>query len=163
MISKKILVPVFSVVVSGAILLGGGFVLAHAQTPNTPFSGLAQAIASKFNLNEADVQSAISSYRQQQMINRQKMRLDRLVSEGKITSSQESAILQELATIKNQFNSSSLKGMTQTQRQQAFQNERNVITQWAQSQNPPINPAYVFPFGMGHKGGWNRTHLTPTP
>jgi hypothetical protein len=47
--------------------------------------------------------------------------------------------------------------MTQEQKQQAFQNEKNTLTQWAKSQG--INPDYVLPLGTG----WHKPTLTPTP
>jgi len=160
MLSKKILVPVFAIVIAGSTLVGVS-AIAHAQTGTTPFAGLAQAIASKFNLNQSDVQSAITSYMQQNMQNRQKNRLDKLVSAGKITSAQETAILAELATLQSQYSPSSFQGMTQAQRQQAMQDRKNALTTWANAQG--INPAYVMPFGMGHRGRWHKPTGTPTP
>ncbi len=63
---KQLLVPVLSVVTAGAILFGAGTILVHAQTSNAPLSGLAKAIASKFDVNQAAVQTAITAYMQQQ-------------------------------------------------------------------------------------------------
>lgn len=159
MLAKKILIPVFAVVVTGSTLLGVSSI-AHAQSGSAPFSGLAQAIASKFNLNTSDVQNVISAFKQQQRANwqqnmqqREKKRLDRLVSQGKITNSQETAILSELSTLQGQFSRSSLQGMTQKQRRQAFLNEKNAIESWANSQVPSINPKYVMPF-RGYRVGF---------
>lgn len=167
MLSRKLLVPVFAVVVAGSTLFGVSTIV-HAQTGTNMFSGLAQALATKFNLKETDVQSALTAYMQQQkgnwqqnMQQRQKQRLDTLVSQGKITSGQETAILNELTTLQKQYSPSSFQGMTQTQRQQAMQNEKNAITTWANSQG--INPTYVMPFGMGHRGGWHKLTGSPTP
>jgi hypothetical protein len=115
-----------------------------AQSGLSPTSGLAQALASKFNLNQTDVQIFIATYMQQ----RQEDKFDLLVTQGKITKSQETAILKELATVKGQFNPGSLKNMAPDQWQQAFQAQLNTLTVWAKSQG--INPVYVIPFdGMG--------------
>lgn len=167
MLSKNLLVPVFAVVVSGATLFGISTIV-HAQAGSNPFSGLAQTLATKFGLSQSDVQSAITAYMQQQKGNRQqnmaqmqKKRLDQLVSQGKITSAQETAILDELASLKNQNNPISFQNMTQAQRQQAMQDQKNAITSWANSKG--INPAYVMPFGGGRRGGWHKPTGTPTP
>lgn len=167
MISKKLLIPVFAVVVTGSTLFGLKATV-NAQTSGGHFSGLAQAIATKFSLNQSDVQSAITAYMQQQQVNwqqnmqqRQKQRYAQLVSQGKITSAQETAILGELTTVQSQYSPGSFQGMTQTQRQQAMQNEKSTLTSWANSHG--INPEYVMPFGIGHRGGWHKPTTTPTP
>jgi hypothetical protein len=167
MISKKLIIPVFIVAIAGATLFVSVNAV-RAQSTN-PFSGLAQAISSKFNLNQTDVQNEINSYMQGQRGNRQlnmqqmqKKRLDNLISQGKITPVQETLIINELASIQSQFNPSSFKGMTQTQRQAAMQNENNTITAWANSNG--INPSYVMAFGGGiHRGGFHKPTPSPSP
>lgn len=159
--NKKVLLPVFVILIaSGIFFIGSQLVNAQADS-----SGLAAAIASKFNLKEADVQNVITAYTKQQqarmqqtMKQRQKSHLDSLVSQGKITSDQETQILQELARFQSHYSPSTMQSMTQTQRQQARQNEINTLTQWANSNG--INPQYVLPFG-GHRGGWNKLMVSP--
>ena len=167
MISKKILIPVFAIVVGGGSLLGVSS-LVHAQSGTTPFSGLAQSIAQKFNLNQTDVQSVIDSYMQQQkqtmtqnMQKRLQNRLDQEVQQGKITSAQETAILKELSSLQSQFSPSALKSMTQQQRQQAFQTEKNDLNSWAQSQGISLS-LIPFGFGIGHGRFIHKPMPTPT-
>ncbi|MCL4354485.1 hypothetical protein M1349_03380 [Patescibacteria group bacterium] len=174
MLKKKIILPVLAVVVLG---VGGALVSmqAHAQTNNTPLSGLVQAIAQKFGLDQSQVQSVVDNYRNQQ---RQKMqqniqqkeenRLNTLVQQGKITDAQKKAILDEQAKLKNEYSPNSFKNLTPEQRKQQFQKEQDEINSWAKSQG--IDPAYVMPgFGMGrfrgmHKGWFNnKSTTTPTP
>jgi len=168
MISKKILIPVFAVVVGGGSLLGVSS-LVHAQSGSTPFSGLAQSIAQKFNVNQTDVQSVIDSYMQQQkqtmtqnMQKRLQNRLDQEVQQGSITSAQETAILNELSSLQSQFGPSALKSMTQQQRQQAFQTEQSDLKSWAQSQGISLS-LIPFGFGMGHGRFMHKPTPTPTP
>jgi hypothetical protein len=167
MLSQKVLIPVFAVIVGGGSLLGLS-TLVHAQSGKTPFSGLAQAVAQKFNLNQSDVQSVINSYMQQQ---KQKMRqnmqlrlqnrLNQEVQQGELTSSQEASIVSELSTLKSQSNPGSFKSMTPQQRQQAFQTQQNDLKSWAQSQG--INLSLIpFGFGRGHGGFGHRPTPTPT-
>lgn len=155
MINKKIFLSVAGIVITGATLLGVSTSV-HAQESNSRFTGLAQAIAVKFSLNQSDVQNVISSYMQQEMQQRQKNRLDKLVGKGKITNAQETLILGELATLQSQYSPSSMRGMTKTQRQQAMKDRKNAIAAWANSQNPKINPSYLILFG----GGWHKSPTT---
>ena len=149
------------------------YALASASPGNTGggtfISGLIQFIAQKFGLDQNTVQSAVNDYKNQQkmtmqqnMQNRQKSRLDALVSQGKITSDQETAILNELAALRSKYNTANFKNMTPDQRKQQFENEQNDIKSWAQSQG--IDPSYVMPFGSGmRRFGHRHMNLTPTP
>lgn len=168
MISKKILIPVFAVVIGGGSLLGVSS-LVHAQTGTGPLSGLAQSIASKFGLSQSDVQSVINTYMQQQrqtmmqnMQQRLQNKLNTEVQQNKITSGQETAIFNELSTLKNQFNPGTFKLMTQQQRQQAFKTEKNDLQSWAQSQGIKVS-LIPFGFGMGHGRFGHRPMPTVSP
>ncbi|HSW89093.1 MAG TPA: hypothetical protein VLG12_08065 [Candidatus Saccharimonadales bacterium] len=158
MIRKSIMIPVVAVAASGIILLGASRMV-HAQTPNeTPFSGVAQAIAQKFNLNATDVENVISQQMKTNMQERAKTRLDQLVKNNKITSTQEQAILDEMTRIKNEYDPAAMKNMTADQRKQTMQKMHDEITSWAKSQG--IDPKYFVPdFGMRHRGWFNK----PTP
>jgi|GEM_PF-815575 len=169
LLQKKIVLPVIGVATVAAMLFGISQ-LANAQTEKTnPLSGLAHAIAQKFNINQNDLQSVINQYlkqRQTTMLqnveNRQKKRLDNLVKQGKITSAQEQAIIAEAAKLRNEYPLSSFTTMNQTQRKQTFQKERNELIDWAKSQG--IDPKYVLPFGVIHRGfRYNHGSVTPSP
>jgi polyhydroxyalkanoate synthesis regulator phasin len=185
MISKKILVPVFAFFV---LLSGVLFVVppAHAQGTNSGngnfFSGLVQFIAQKFGLDKTQVQSAINDYHTQNkanialrptpsaqdLQNRDKTRLDKLVSAGKITAAQEQAILDELTSLRLKYKFD--KSLTTDQRKTQMQAMQADIKSWATSQG--INPSYVMMFGIsGLRGrgmrepgeGWGeKPSVTPT-
>lgn len=167
MISKKSIIPGIAILVVGGSLLGAT-TLAYAETPNTPFSGLAQAIASKFNLNQTDVQNEINSFMQQHradmtknMQDREKVRLDKLVTAGKITSDQETAIINEYTSLRDKYGPGAMQGKTLQQRIQAKSDERNELIAWAKAQG--IDQKYVLPFGgMRHADKWNQPTATPS-
>jgi polyhydroxyalkanoate synthesis regulator phasin len=129
------------------------------------FQGLIQFIEQKFGLDQNQVQSAVQQYQaqrkatitprptltQQQMSDNEKSRLDKLVSSGKITSDQESAILTELSSEQSKYNLSSLQSETPQQRKSTMQSMQNDLKTWAQQNN--INPMYVMLFGGGMRGG----------
>lgn len=161
--------------------------IANAQTPGGQshvgfFQGLIQFIEQKFGLDKNQVQSAVQQYQsqrdatitprptmtQQQMTDREKTRLDKLVASSKITSAQEQSILTELSTVWSQ-NMSSTQNETPQQRKSQMQATQNTLKTWAQSQG--INPMYVMSFGggmrghgmKGGRGHWGNPSVTPTP
>lgn len=171
MVSKKILVPAIAVLLAGSAV--AGISMAYAQSGNNPFTGLAQAVAQKFHLNQDDVQNTITSYMQQHKANFQanmqariKNRLDTEVQQGKITSIQEQAIINELNSLKSKYNLSSLRTMTPQERQQTMQNMQNDLKTWAE-QNGIDMSLIPFGFGMSRRFGWMGRHFmmgpTPTP
>lgn len=161
---------------------------AYAQTTtNTThpsfIQGLIDFFAQKFGLEKTQVQSAVNEYRAQrkatitprptltpdQITQREKTRLDKFVSDGKITSSQEQAILNELAILQAKYSSDSLKNLTPDQRRTKLQQMHDEIVAWAKSQG--IDSSYVLPlgfrgrmgFGRGMKGTFGNWHNQPTP
>lgn len=139
---------------------------AFASTGNSGggnfFSGLVEFISQKFGLDKAQVTTAVNDYRTQQKTTRQqnaddreKKRLDGLVSQGKITSAQEQSIIAERATLRSKYSPANFKDLTPEQRKQKMTDEMNELKSWAQSQN--IDPKYVIPgFGMFPKGSMRR-------
>ncbi|MCX6726803.1 MAG: hypothetical protein NTY75_03210 [Candidatus Shapirobacteria bacterium] len=137
MISKKLIFPALIVVAAGGIVAIKPLTT-MAQT-TTPLSGLVQMIAQKFNLDSAQVQTAIDDYRVKQKQSRINDRLGKMVTQGKITEAQKQAIITKLATL-----------------------NRNDFKTWAQSQG--IDPNLIMPrFGMGFRGGMHKFKISPTP
>lgn len=122
------------------------------------FSGLIQFISQKFGLDQTSVKSAVTDYQNQQkqsmqtnLQNREKGRLDQLVKDGKITSAQETAVLNEVTALRTKYNPANAKGETPEQRRQNFLNLQNDWKAWAQSNG--IDPNLIRPFGMGGRMG----------
>jgi hypothetical protein len=159
-----------------------------STTTNRPnfFQGFVTFIEQKFGLNQAQVQAAVAQYKSQvkatitprptqtpaQMQANEKTRLDKLVSSGKITPAQETAIINELALLNSKYNLSSLTGTQRKTQSLAMQAE---LKTWAASQSPSINLTDIMPFGggfggpregmegRGFKGQWTKPTVTPTP
>lgn len=111
------------------ILVGG---VAFAQTNQSPNGGLAQSIASKFNLNKDDVQKVIDQQHQDMM----KQHLDKLVSNGKITQEQEDKIIVKLAEMKPRFDAAKANTDEAT-RKKAMDTLRAEMQQWEKDNNIP--------------------------
>lgn len=150
---------------------------ADGSTPTKmgPIEDIAQFFEKKFNLNHEQVQSALSEYKTQHKADRdkniggmEKKRLDMLVSQGKITSAQETAILKELAELKAKYQINDPDNQTPDQRKTAMTNFQNDLKAWSDAQK--IDLQYIEPFGgkmmkMGHGYGmWKKSStITPHP
>lgn len=79
-----------------------------AETKTDPFSGIVQAVAQKFNLDQAQVKTVVDDYQTQQradmeakMAADQENRLTQAVTDGKITADQKQKIIDERNQIKS--------------------------------------------------------------
>ena len=173
MLSKKIIIPSLAVVIVGVSAFG--VVRASAQEgPQTPFGGLAQAIAQKFNLSQSDVQLVVTDWHTKQhtqmeekMKENLSARLDALVKEGKLTAAQKQAILNKFAEQKNDFKLSDLKDKTSDERRAAMEQKKTDLENWAKSQGIDLTLLPEIMGGhhmrMGGRGGMYRVSPTPTP
>ncbi len=182
---QKILSSISAVILTGTALVATPQI--YAQTPGTSphmnfFQELVQFISQKFGLDQTQVQTAVTEFQQQkratitprptltpqQISDRDKTRLDQLVSSGKITSDQETAIINELAALRAKYNFRSSANLTPAQRKTQMTTMHDEIVAWAKSQG--IDSSYVMGGfgaggrgpGMGGRGRWKGT-ITPTP
>ncbi len=118
-----------SAALAGTLIVGG---VAFAQTTNSQPGGLAQAIASKFNLNKDDVQKVIDQQHQDKL----KQHLDELVKEGKITSDQETKILAKLEEMKPKMETAR-QISDPAERKKALDALRTEMKQWEKDNNIP--------------------------
>ncbi len=145
----------------GAIALGTS--VYAAQVPGTfqnRTSALVQAIASKFNLNTADVQKVFDDQRAQQQADMQAKneqrftdRLAQAVKDGKLTQAQSDLVTakhQEVQTFME-----SLKDKTVADRQAALKTEMDSLKQWATDNNIPEG---YLPMGFGPGRGMMGGH-----
>jgi hypothetical protein len=165
---QKILVSLTTVVLAGSTLFAVPQI--YAQTPGTSphmnfFQELVAFISQKFGLDKTQVQSAVTTFQQQrkttvtprptltpdQIAAQEKTRLDALVTAGKITSNQETAIINELAALRTKYSATSMNGLTPAERKTQMTAQRDEIVAWAKSQG--IDSSYIMGgFGMGDRG-----------
>ncbi len=156
------------VALTGVSLLAVPQVYAQTTGANTHmnfFQELVQFISQKFGLDKTQVQTAITDFKAQrkatitprptltpqQIADSEKVRLDKLVAEGKITPSQETAIINEIASLRTKYNFGSWKDLAPADRKAQATALREEIVSWAKSQG--IDSSYVMPgFGMVGRG-----------
>lgn len=151
---KLIILPALTIF---TLLLSGP---AFAQTPQ---QSLAQKIAQKFGLKEADVKEVFNEYRterhnkaQQQLI----VRLDQLVKDKKITEEQKTAIITKLNELwqKRMSEKDTFKSMSPQQRKAEMDKLQQELQAWAKQHNIDLSQLSKYGFwkmgyGMGFKRG----------
>lgn len=138
---------------------GVAYAASNSQIDN-PMNNLVSAIATKFNLNQADVQQVFDEQHAQMEAQHQQEYKDRLaqaVTDGKLTQEQADKITskaQELQT-QRETNKNDFQNKTETERRAFMKEHLDSLKQWATDNNIPIE--YMKPgFGHGHHGGPGR-------
>ncbi len=147
----------------GLAVVGGNF--AYANTVSTgdkhnPMSSLVSAIATKFNLNSAEVQTVVddvmkterTTHRLQMQTN-QATRLAKAVTDGKLTQAQATLITAKVAEMKASMeaNRTANENLTQAERKTKMEAEQASLKAWATANNIPMNFLSQFG-GKGHGG-----------
>lgn len=152
---KSLLVvgAITSIGVAGAT--GLGVASAATDTTNSSSSSLVDKIASKFNLNESDVQAVVDQDRSEHEAQRQaqmEKKLTQAVTDGKITSTQKDLILakQKEAKAAMESDRDSMKDKTAEERKAAMDQKRTDLENWAKSNGIPTE---YLRFVMGGHGG----------
>ena len=148
-IKRKYIVAT-AILIFGAAVAGMGAVYAADSTQKiNPMSELVTAIAQKFNLNVADVQSVFDTQQTKMKTEREQALTDRInqVTAGKLTQAQVTAI----SSKKAEFDAlqTSLQGKTAQERATAMQSFETSLKQWATDNN--ISEEYL-PMCGGGKG-----------
>ncbi len=149
------MIPVVAVAIGGATLFGFSQA-AQAQT-NSSREDLVKAIAQKFNLDQAQVQSVFDQHkdeRQKEMKQRVEDRLAQAVKDGKITEDQKTKILAKIAELKTKHDSDEFKNMTFDEKKTAMKKAHDDLQTWAKEQG--IDTSYFMIGFGGHHGGWGK-------
>jgi hypothetical protein len=118
-------------------------------------NNLVDKIAKKFHLNKDDVQKVFDDNRAEHEADRQQRlenRLDKSVSDGKITSAQKGQIMAKLEEMKSFFDS--LKDKSPSERKTALKDKRAELQKWAKDNKIP--KGLLMPAGLHHGFGGHR-------
>lgn len=158
---KKHLAIAATAATIGIAGLGAG--VAHAATSNSttkadPMSSLVDAVATKFNLNKADVQQVFDDQKSKMDTEREtqvKADVAKLVTDGKITQAQADLINAKREELHKQreANKESFKSMNETDRKAAMDKQKAELESWAKTNGIDTQYLrYVMGGGRGHGG-----------
>lgn len=161
MINKKIKTIAAIVVAVGIIAVGMGGAV-HAATNNNGqpnfMTGLANAIAQRFNLNLSDVQQVVddqmTQHKAQVQADNQLAFTDRInkaVADGKLTQEQADKIIAKKASVDLEI--AALKGKTKEEIKTGIKSIRDSVKQWMTDNNIPRQY-----FMVGFNGGLREMH-----
>jgi hypothetical protein len=151
-ISKKSKMIAATAFVLGLTAVSGGLAYAAdtsvTTSSNNPMDSLVSAIATKFNLNSADVEVVVKnvmeserSVKEAQAKTNQATRLTQAVTDGKITQAQAGLITAKMSEMQasREANKDANQNLTQEERQTMMKAEKESIKEWATSNNIPMN------------------------
>ncbi|HEX3082355.1 MAG TPA: hypothetical protein VHQ86_03805 [Candidatus Saccharimonadia bacterium] len=163
LLSKKILIPMAALAVIGAGVVGVAGVSAATDTSD-PQASLIQKLTDTFHLDKSKVQAVFDQQRQENQANREanyETKLDQLVTDGKITSAQKTAILAENKKLKAELDAAK-DSTDKTARRTAMKNVRTEARDWAQQNN--LDEHYLMGGIGGHpRGGMGPGMMGPGP
>lgn len=143
-------IAVLGTVATLSLALGGGLLTAKAlaETTSGSYPTIIENLASKFGLNQDEVEQVFEDTRTQL----RSERLDNLVSDGTITEDQKQLILDKEDEIKTKIDEINNQELTATERREAMDNLRDDIQQWEDDNNIPEGALGIMG-AMGMRGG----------
>lgn len=146
-----------------------GVVGANAKTGNDQTT-LIQKLAERFNLNSGDVQKVFDEFQQekrqnmqQEMATRYKEKLDKMVSDGKLTQGQEDAILAKKDELQKKYEELRGLALTVDERNAKMKEIQDELKQWTKDNGIDLKLANMFGMGLGGDEGrfWKRIWAGP--
>lgn len=121
---------------------------------------LSSKIASKFGLDEGEVENVVSEFRnerQQERIAHFSEYLDTKVADGTITEAQKQLIIEKRAEMRAEREGKKGTDMTREERRQQRETNRAAIEQWAEENGIPLELLHDHDRGEPHRGFGQRT------
>lgn len=165
--TKKTIATYTLVTVMGIGLLGSSSVFAQTSTTTqNPMTSLVQRIATKFGLNQADVQAVFDADREAhhaEMKANFEKQLSQYVTDGKITDAQKQLILKKRTELEaaREAKKDSSTNLTPEERKSQMDAERTALETWAKENG--IDMQYLMPKGGRRHGDFRgRSKDQPT-
>lgn len=138
-------------------LLGASAANAESTTATNPMSSLVKAIASKFNLKEADVQAVVDANHatmEQERENEVKQDVAQLVKDGKLTQEQADKINAKRAELQKEreANRTADQDKTAEERDKERESHKTELDTWLKENNIDAQYGYLLMGGRGHGG-----------
>lgn len=159
---NKFLVPVTVLTIVCGLFLGASHIQAVTTTQENKFTSFIHELAQKFNINETELKNFFEDKRSAHMTRMHDnldTKLDKLVSNGKITAAQKKLILDKLTELKNnqKNRAENFNNMTEEQRKAARDAERKDLQDWANKNG--IDLQYLMFGRLGKVGMGGMWHM----
>lgn len=153
---NKLFLSVAVISLAGAGLFGAANT--YAQSTDEQGTTLAQRIASKFNLNQSEVEAVFKEHKAEHHIKMQarfEERLTQAVQDGKITEDQKTKILAKFKEkmADKQATHAEFKNMTPEERKAAKESKHQELRTWANENGIDLNVLHGV---MGHERGMGK-------
>lgn len=155
--STKFLIPTLALTIasiSGAVAIDNAS--AHGFGGGEGRDSFIQSLVEKFNLNEDEVDSFLEEQRaarQEERKTEREEHLNQLVSEGKLTEDQKSALIEKMEEnqAEREANREEFQNMTREERRAQRQEHRDEMDQWFEDQG-------IDKDDLGLRGGMGKGH-----
>ena len=152
---KKLLLSAAVVTLAGLSYFGTGYTF--AQSTDSQSTTLVQKIATKFGLNQTDVQAVFDEHRDehhQQMQTRFEEKLTQLVKDGKLTEEQKTKIIAKFSEMKEQNDTTreAMRDKTPEERKAARDTKQEELKTWAEANGIDVD-VLTGAFGPGRGMG----------
>ncbi len=156
---KNLMIAAAAATLSLGAIVPVGMSMAASAASDTAGTSIVDKIASKFNLNKADVQKVFDEERathEAERMQKQKEELASLVTAGTLTQAQADKITAKRAEIKAEMdaNRDAMKSKTEAERKTAMEAKKTELDAWAKANG--IDVKYLMPghggMGHGHRG-----------
>lgn len=148
-ITKKMILPVMAAAVVGVSAIGLGTAAAQSNADT-----LVEKIASRFNLNQDEVQAVFDEAREEKQAEHQAELSDKLqakVDDGTITAEQKTLLEEKLAELREERQANRDSELTKEERREQGQQNREAFEAWAEENNIPLDELDLHgPHGHGH-------------
>lgn len=159
-INNSLLVGGLLTAVGLSTVVGVGMASAESGTSGStdPMSSLVQKIATKFNLNQDEVQKVFDEERSAHETEREQKqaeRLQKLVDNGTITAAQKTAIEAKIKELKTErkANKDEMKNLSEQERKTKMDAKKTELEAWAKEQGIDLSKFQgIFMGGHGPRG-----------
>lgn len=143
------------VAAAAAVTIGGASIIGvNAVSAETPGDTLVEKIATRFNLNQDEVQAVFDEQRAEREAERATQLSERLqakVDDGTITAEQKTTLEAKLAEMRDQHEASRDSDLTREELRDQHQEARDELQSWAAENNIPLDE--LLPLQGGGHGG----------
>lgn len=148
------------VVAAAAVTIGGASIIgSNAVSAETSGGTLVEKIATRFNLNQEEVQAVFDEQHAEREVERASKLSERLqekVADGTITEEQKTALEEKLAEMRKLHEANRDSRLIRDEQREGHEQAREELESWAEENGIPLDD--ILPLGGGPRGGLGKGH-----